>query len=191
MYAKKLARVVRFSATSITTKPVLTSTQCGELIHQYGTDLKETGVGAKRKLNQSIRKTLAKAIDSKDSPELYNTVVNAATQINAGIWGYALSGMDKLQLLKYNVGGHYGWHLDIGSGEHMYRKLSFVIPLSPPEHYEGGELIVKTSSKEQSVPLTQGKMILFPSFILHKVTPVTKGERYMLVGWLRGETPFE
>ena len=62
---------------------------------------------------------------------------------------------------------------------------------SPPEQYEGGELIVKTSKKEQSVPLTQGKMILFPSFILHKVTPVTKGERYMLVGWLRGETPFQ
>ena len=73
----------------------------------------------------------------------------------------------------------------------MYRKLSFVIPLSPPEAYEGGELIVQTSPKEISVPLTQGKMILFPSFVLHKVTPVTKGERHMLVGWLRGKTPFQ
>ena len=182
---------MRFSATSITTEPVLTQAQCGELIHQYGSDLKESGVGAKPKVNESIRKTLAKAIDSVESPELYSMVVSAATQINASIWGYTLNGMDKLQLLKYNVGGHYGWHLDIGSGDHMYRKLSFVIPLSPPEHYEGGELIVKTSKKEQSVPLTQGKMILFPSFILHKVTPVTKGERYMLVGWLRGKTPFQ
>ena len=81
--------------------------------------------------------------------------------VNAGIWGYKLNGMDKLQLLKYNVGGHYDWHLDIGSGDHMYRKLSFIIPLSPPNPTKV-ELIVKlgqrkgyqnNSRKDDDVPL--------------------------------------
>ena len=191
MYAKNLGIVMRFSATSITTEPVLSTEYCEQLIKQYGDALGQTGIGAKPKVNKAIRKTLAKAIDSTENPELYDLVVSAATQVNSTIWQYSLQGMDKLQFLKYNVGGHYGWHLDIGGGEHMYRKLSFVIPLSPPEAYEGGELIVQTSPKEISVPLTQGKMILFPSFVLHKVTPVTKGERHMLVGWLRGKTPFQ
>ena len=191
MYAKNLSIIMRFSATSITTEPVLSPEHCGQLIHQYGKDLDVPGIGARPAVNKGIRKTLAKAINSSDNPELYDLVVNAARQVNSTIWQYSLEGMDKLQLLKYNVGGHYGWHLDIGGGEHMYRKLSFVIPLSPPKNYEGGELIVKTSPKDISVPLVQRKMILFPSFILHKVTPVTKGERYMLVGWLRGNKPLQ
>ena len=182
---------MRFSATSITTEPVLSPEHCGQLIQQYGSGLDQTGIGGTPKVNKAIRKTLAKAIDSAENPELYDLVVGAAKHVNSTIWQYSLQGMDKLQFLKYNVGGHYGWHLDIGGGDHMYRKLSFVIPLSPSENYEGGELIVQTSPKEISVPLTQGKMILFPSFILHKVTPVTKGERYMLVGWLRGQAPFQ
>ena len=69
--------------------------------------------------------------------------------------------------------------------------LSFVLPLSDPESYEGGELVLKPSFQEKSIPLEQGKIIVFPSFILHKVTPVTSGTRYMLVGWLRGKIPFQ
>jgi PKHD-type hydroxylase len=190
MYAKNLEGIMRFSATSITNDLVFTPEQCGQIIHAYDAQLRPSGLGAVAKVDESIRKTLAYPLDSTEAKEIYNTVVGVAIKVNSQIWSYSLQGADPLQLLKYNVGGHYGWHLDIGSDAHMYRKLSFVIPLSPPESYDGGELIVKAGNKERIVPLEQGKMILFPSFILHKVTPVTRGERYMLVGWLRGEKPF-
>lgn len=191
MYAKNLEGFMRFSATSITTDPVFTPEQCGQLIHSYSSKLKDAGLGAKGAKDESIRKTSAYPLDVAEVKDLYDSVIGVAVQVNSEIWNYSLQGADPIQFLKYNIGGHYDWHLDIGSGKHMYRKLSFVIPLSPPESYDGGELIIKAGVKERAAPLEQGKMILFPSFILHKVTPVTRGERYMLVGWLRGEIPFQ
>jgi len=186
-----MVSTMRFSPTSVTKDQVLSVEQCGDLIHTYSSKLQVSGLGLKSVVNTSIRKTLATPIEVTEAKDLYENLIGVARQVNSEIWNYSLQGADALQLLKYNVGGHYGWHLDIGNGTHMYRKLSFVIPLSPPEAYEGGELIVKAGVKEKAVPLEQGKMILFPSFILHKVTPVTKGERYMLVGWLRGSTPLQ
>jgi len=191
MYTKNLEGIMRFSATSITTEPVFSPEQCGQLIHSYSSKLKDAGLGAKGVKDKTVRKTQVYAIETTDDKALYDSVIGAAIQVNSEVWNYSLQGADRLQFLKYNIGGHYDWHLDIGSGAHMYRKLSFVIPLSPPESYDGGELVIKAGNKERSAPLDQGKMILFPSFILHKVTPVTRGERYMLVGWLRGETPFQ
>ena len=71
--------------------------------------------------------------------------------------------------------------MDLGSGQHETRKLSFIIGLSPTESYEGGEVIFKVGPEEKAIKIEQGKMITFPSFVLHKVAPVTKGERYVLV----------
>ena len=79
----------------------------------------------------------------------------------------------------------------MGPGIHETRKLSFIIGLSPAESYEGGEITFKVGPSDTSIKLEQGNMIVFPSFILHKVEPVTKGERYVLVGWLRGNDAFQ
>ena len=93
--------------------------------------------------------------------------------------------------------GKYGWHMDVDSeGVAPTRKLSYSILLNPNE-YEGGNLIIKMGRIDQSTEersrkssdeeLT-GAMILFPSYILHKVAEVTKGTRYSLVGWAHGNS---
>jgi PKHD-type hydroxylase len=70
------------------------------------------------------------------------------------------------------------------------RKLSFVIQLSDPKDYKGGELQIHLSDTPEVMKKEQGTLIAFPSYILHEVTPITKGKRYSLVGWITGK-PFK
>jgi PKHD-type hydroxylase len=82
--------------------------------------------------------------------------------------------------------GHYGWHIDVGP-TNSRRKLSVVVQLSDPSEYEGGELQIWTGATEPiTVEKSKGTVIIFPSFLLHQVTPVTKGTRRTLVLWVDG-----
>jgi PKHD-type hydroxylase len=67
------------------------------------------------------------------------------------------------------------------------RKLSISIQLTNPEEYEGGELKLYDSKEETIMDKAQGTLILFPSYVLHEVMPVTKGERNSLVTWVTGK----
>ena len=93
-------------------------------------------------------------------------------------------------MMKYEVGGHYDWHVDIGqSSPSSSRKLSYTLLLNPGE-YEGGELCFHTGRSMEPHPNQHevGSMFLFPSYMTHKVMPVTKGIRYSLVGWAHGNS---
>jgi len=68
--------------------------------------------------------------------------------------------------------------------------LSLTIQLSSPDDYEGGELALQFKKDAEIMPKELGKMVIFPSYILHEVRPVTKGTRYSLVAWITGK-PFK
>ena len=101
-----------------------------------------------------------------------------------------MSGIVELHLLRYGLGGHYKTHIDIGTqGIPSKRKISFTLLLN--DSYEGGKLnfvdLVVRCPKEESKPnLEIGDMIIFPSFLPHKVEPITSGVRWSLVGWMWG-----
>ena len=123
-----------------------------------------------------------------DLAVIYQELVNKILFINDGNWGWIINGWEPFQYSEYDESykGHYGWHIDFGMKEPMRpdtRKLSFSLGISNKDDYEGGELIVKTCEKEQSVKLDRGEISIFPSWVLHKVTPVTKGKRRVIVGW--------
>lgn len=80
--------------------------------------------------------------------------------------------------------GYYNWHLDMGPGK-ANRKLSLVCQLSDPSEYEGGELQINTGHI-MKVEKKKGHVVIFPSYLLHCVTPVTKGTRRTLVLWVEG-----
>lgn len=85
---------------------------------------------------------------------------------------------------------HYNWHVD-NSTQSIYkdqeRKLSISLVLSDPNEYEGGELEFNYYHEfEVSCKPPKGSAIIFPSWIPHKVNPVTKGKRISLVGWVHG-----
>ena len=107
-------------------------------------------------------------------------------------WKFIIEKMQNPQLTRYKEGEYYSWHRDGGSdhlqGSKLVRKLSMTVCLN--EDYEGGELQFhsygKRDNKITSAPQGKGTIIVFPSFIEHQVTPVTKGVRYSLVAWITG-----
>ncbi len=111
--------------------------------------------------------------------------------LNQKYFNFDLFGITEgLQFTNYTApSGNYGKHVD-RSFSIPIRKLSMSIQLSNPNEYEGGDLLLHEG--EEGIPLLkeQGTLLLFPSYILHEVTPVTKGERNSLVTWITG-TPFK
>ena len=92
---------------------------------------------------------------------------------------------------RYSVGETYGLHVDNairippGSSARIRTDLSATLFLTEPDAYEGGDLVIEDHFGAQPVKLAAGDMILYPSTTLHRVTPVTKGERISAVFWLQ------
>ena len=108
-------------------------------------------------------------------------------------WNFRVKRFEPLQYAIYDVGDHYDWHVDSHTepyADKMIRKLSFTIFLN--DGYEGGEFDLcipypkEGHHQTYTQPGMKGSMVIFPSFIWHKVRPVTKGIRKSLVGWTLG-----
>lgn len=86
-------------------------------------------------------------------------------------------------------GDTYGLHIDnpvMGRGDARLRTdLSFTLFLSPPEAYEGGALEIETVTGTESLKLPAGSLVIYPSTELHRVSPVTSGERFVFVSWIQ------
>jgi len=103
-----------------------------------------------------------------------------------GDYKFELNGFrEGFQVAEYSApGGHYTWHNDIGTGAFSTRKLSMSVQLSDAGDYEGGELQFADST--QPGPKEIGSLIVFPSFLTHRVKPVTSGTRKSMVSWVSG-----
>jgi len=125
--------------------------------------------------------------DNDDTSWLYEKIAGLAKTANKEMWNFDIWGYhDDLQYTTYyGNGGHYDWHADLGPGI-SNRKLSCVLQLSDPGEYEGGELQLNTGGTIISVKKEVGLICFFPSFVLHRVTPITSGVRTSLVTWLCG-----
>lgn len=94
----------------------------------------------------------------------------------------------KLMISRTSNDGFYGPHVDnaiMGTGGARLRTdISFTLFLNNPEDYEGGELVVHSSSMAQSIKGKAGQLVLYPSSSIHEVRPVTSGQRVVCVGWI-------
>ena len=86
---------------------------------------------------------------------------------------------------RYQSGHTYGTHVDDALIAGSRTDVSFTIFLSPPDTYEGGELVIDSPSGEESFKLPPGSVITYPATSLHRVAPVTGGERLVAAGWVR------
>jgi PKHD-type hydroxylase len=91
----------------------------------------------------------------------------------------------RLMLSRYDSGMHYGAHVDDAMMSGQRTDLSFTVFISSTADYEGGELVIDEPAAERPYKLDTGNMLLYPSTSLHRVEPVTKGQRLVLVGWIR------
>ena len=120
-------------------------------------------------------------------------IIDLMRVANREIYGFDLSDFaESPQVARYGAEreGHFAWHADIGDGPlAARRKLTLVTQLSEPGAYQGGTLEVWMNSNLATAPLEPGTAVLFPSFALHRVTPVTEGERFSFTVWAHG-APF-
>ena len=178
----------------------------------------ETGGKLTKKEIKNIQKKRDSDIVWMNDKWIYDAVhpyIHEANKL-AG-WNFEWDWSESCQFTKYGVGQYYGWHCD--SWEEPYqrkqnedgtypidhgkiRKLSVTISLTEPDEYVGGNLEFdfrnqidwerdkKSKIKECTEIRPRGSIIVFPSFVWHRVSPVTRGTRYSLVIWNLGR-PFK
>jgi PKHD-type hydroxylase len=121
---------------------------------------------------------------------IYDRVLGVGMTFNAQELRFELKESEPLQFLQYEAGERYDWHIDLGNRDLARRKLSAVVQLSDPADYDGGEIDFLIGDVPTSAPRRRGCVVLFPSFVLHRVRPVTSGRRCTLAAWFRGTHPF-
>lgn len=123
---------------------------------------------------------------------IFEKISGVVSQVNARFFKFDLDGFyepGQLTLYTSEKKSHYDWHVDLsyGNSKTVPRKLSMSLLLSDTSEFEGGELQVKSVCDEpQILEQKQGRAWFFPSYMLHRVTPVTKGIRRSLVFWIGG-----
>jgi PKHD-type hydroxylase len=138
--------------------------------------------------DQTTRKTTISWLKT-DNPAItpyFLALANDALKVNQEKWRFDLWGfIDSLQYTVYHEGDEFGWHIDCGP-KLPPRKLSVSVQLSDPADYDGGDLQLRVSDTVETAPRARGTVCIFPSFVSHRVTPVTRGVRKALVAWVAG-----
>ena len=162
----------------------------GNLQELYPYEAASIGEDSVSKLDESIRKSKIKWIHHDDkSWWLYDKLANYIQEANKS-WGFTINSIiDSIQYTEYyEGGGHYDWHMDMGNYPNNHRKISLTIQLSDPNTYEGGDLEFWVGRNPDKAPREQSFAVLVPSYLMHRVTPITKGVRKSLVLWVGGDT---
>lgn len=166
---------------------VFSPQECQKIIHSRGDSVDSTinSQELKLKKNISVRNSVSKYLSS--TPQnmwIAERMVQIIDEVNKLYYHFRIQDIHGVQVIKYEPEGFYNWHMDLGRGENSTRKLSFIAFLSPTDNYSGGAL--KFSGVPQPIVQKQGKVVVFPSYIAHKVEPVTEGIRHSLVCWVYG-----
>ena len=185
---------------------------CDEII-KYGKSIQDemavTGGLGDKKLNQKQIKDLKKKRDSNivwmSDRWIYKEIQPYVHRANTSAgWNFDWDYSESCQFTKYVKGQFYDWHCD--SWDKSYnqpnspthgkiRKLSVTVTLSDPKEYKGGELEFDFRNLDPDNPrkpvkckeiLPKGSLVVFPSFVWHRVCPVKSGERKSLVIWNLG-----
>lgn len=152
-------------------------------------DAQVLGLNSTQENNDSIRRSQIRWVPStSEFSWIYNTLAWNIQVVNKDSFNFDLTHIETLQFTEYNENqnGFYAPHLDNGETNAGYRKLSFVLQLTDPNNYQGGELVLHTGPTPTIMPKERGKLLFFPSYVLHEVRPVTQGTRHSLVGWVAG-----
>jgi PKHD-type hydroxylase len=138
-------------------------------------------------LETSQRRTKVRWLNPVEHRWVYEIIWREANLANQLLRFEVVPFYDTIQLARYDAEeqGFFRWHSDTIPSD-MTRKLTVVVPLSDPADYEGGTLEFDENGAIRRPPQVPGAPVCFPSWLLHRVTPVTKGRRYSMAAWIRG-----
>lgn len=193
-------------------KKVIPERICNDILLYASSQKKEIGLVGSQDINninlEELHKTRNSEITWLDHNWIYKELFPIIKEANKQSgWNFEWDDAEQCQFTRYGVGQYYGWHMDSfeepGNNieqKKLYgkiRKLSMSLVLSHPNEYEGGELEFDLSNKEVGEKIItceeikeKGSLVVFPSFLWHRVKPVTKGIRHSLVMWTLGK-PFK
>ncbi|MEN8175658.1 MAG: Fe2+-dependent dioxygenase [Pseudomonadota bacterium] len=125
-----------------------------------------------------------------ETASLVNRILMSALGHNARFRSAALPArMADFIVARYRPGMTYGDHVDdpiMGAGGPRFRTdVSMTVFLNPPDSYDGGDLVVRTSFGEKRVKLAAGDAVVYPSSSVHHVAEVTRGERLVALTWMQ------
>ena len=170
--------------------PKALSDEVIEGVHRLGESLNMDDAVAGGKVNPAYRRAKVGWIyRTNESQWLYQAIAEWAQNSNQNMWHLDITSLtESVQYGRYDSEdkGHYEMHMDLGASM-PNRKLSICVQLDQPgEDYEGGEFEFQTGKEVFTPVFEKGDVIVFPSFHLHRVKPVTAGVRRSLVTWVHG-----
>jgi PKHD-type hydroxylase len=167
--------------------------QCNAILTSLVEELWKKGEteNTSTKDNKNLRQVEEQIMPTSSNGWPLTRILEFANQANNARFKFDLSGfldIDAPMIMRYKKGHYYDWHIDIGPESINHRKISCSVQLSDPNKYEGGDFEIWAGGDFQKVERKQGCAILFPSFLMHRVTPITKGTRKSLVLWMGGDS---
>jgi PKHD-type hydroxylase len=124
-------------------------------------------------------------IPAEDQAWIYDKLGAVASLINATKFKFDIEGFEsKIAIASYTEGSFFNWHIDYGAATYSNRKFVIIVQLSDENDYEGGDLHLLT--EKITAPRTKGSVTIFPSFIMHSVTPIVSGCRRSLIVHIGG-----
>ena len=125
---------------------------------------------------------------------IIDPIVDVVVAANDQAFGFHIDGVaEGLNYLVYETAGdHYRRHIDIHMADihsdRANRKLTYVLQLSEPDEYEGCDLVLDGGADAgMPIPRDCGALSIFPAFMAHEVTPLVRGARHSIVGWVHGD----
>ena len=175
----------------ITTDPVFSPDECNTII-ELGKKLPReegnVGFGGKNRIDHKIRRNKISWIPFSKAKWMYTRIEHWMHTVNNKHMGFnQIQIGEYAQFTKYSKKEHYDWHVDSSnemSKGPAVRKMSMILLLNDPKEFKGGELQIV--DKKKLVTLKQGHGVFFASFIVHRVVPLTKGNRFSLTMWFGG-----
>ena len=146
-------------------------------------------VWREHEIDGSVRETeRTHLLPTREHAWIFDRMAAAVDSANDKAWQFRIAYMEPMQLLTYPPGGHFDWHADLADrGIVSLRKVSATVHLSAPEDYEDGQLL--DAGKVITPGRGHGKAVFVPAYQQHRVTPVTRGTRHVLILWTIGKRP--
>ena len=175
----------------LTLPAALSPSECDDVIAlARAAQLRDAGLVGGTTRHGIRRADIAWLDDLEGGGWIMDRLIGLVARANRDGYGFDLTDFgESAQIARYGAEreGHFDWHSDIGAGNWAAkRKLTIVLQLSDPASYEGGTLELRPDSNIHSAPRDRGTATVFPSFVLHRVTPVTSRERWSLTLWAHG-----
>lgn len=152
-----------------------------EEIEKFDKTQAEVGVGVIDKQIRDVKRILLPPFNG-----LGAQMAGLALHANQQAWKFEVTHANQCEYLIYDIDGHYHAHTDtiMDPTQSECRKLTVLAFLN--DDFEGGKLFLQNGHKKIYPPQNAGTILVFPSFILHGVEPVTKGIRRSIVTWIVG-----